>query len=123
MCIRDRFPNAGNAAMPHRVLYYRNRIPVLNPSHISGFDQFLAGTTNVLGVGITGNIQMGLSFDEMPGGDIGGVKAGILFEKNQSTFNGPLNQWAMTSHFLMKAAIADPSLWTGIISYTEPTAE
>lgn len=102
----------------HQVLYYRNRIPIIPISHIGVYDEYLKGTTNYLGVTVSKNIQLGGSFNTASG-EIGGVVPGIAFQKSTNFQDTAPGAWTMLSKSLLKSAVSDTDLITGMISYTQ----
>ena len=99
--------------------YYRGRIPIVHLEEADAFSDFTKGTVNYIGFNTSGNIQFGGNFSAVKNGGVTGMSPGLIIQRDSSIHSDTYGQWGMLSHVLLKAAIADTDLSTGMISYSE----
>jgi len=110
---------AETSPTPTEVLYLDGRVPIIPLSEITGFDPYVKGNLNYLGVISSGNMQIGASFSQLPE-NIEQQDIGVLVGRNENFHDDNYGSYTVLSHALAKTALADPNYAVGTINYTVP---
>lgn len=106
-------PNSG--MIPQKVMYIDN-IPIIPLSDISGFDQYIAANTHFAGIVASGNINLGLSFSDIPQNIENGIA--MQFGRVDDMTRDDYGTYVFLSHMLGRAAIADADYMVSTIGTT-----
>ncbi len=104
----------GAGARP-RLVYYIDQNPIIPLSEIGGFDQWLTGQTHFMGITMAGNIQLGSSFDSIPGTN--GQDVGMLIEQSRQVKD--YGTFYYLAHALFANAIVDTDYFVGAQAYSQ----
>jgi hypothetical protein len=110
---------AENSPTPTEVMYLDGRVPIVPLSEITGFDQYVEGNLNFLGIVASGNMQVGSSFTGLPN-DIEGRDIGVMIGRDNDMHSDSYGSYTVLSHVLAKTAIADKNYFAGCINHTVP---
>jgi len=89
-------------------MYFIDDVPVVRLDDINGYDQFLTSQTHFAGIVASGNIQLGMAFDQMPK-DIENMGAGLLVQQNLNASTGSYGDYNVLAWNLFQVALADPN--------------
>lgn len=102
----------------HKV-YYIDGIPVIPISDLNCYDSYLTGSTHLAVLTVSGNINMGASFANIPSIDRPGMGVRI----QQHTDNDKYGKYSFISHALFSTAIANHKLLVGTQVFCAPAAK
>lgn len=100
-----------------QVVYFIDETPVIPLEDISGYDQYTKVDTHVGALVASGNIQMGLNFDNLPL-DVENSPVGLMIEQQRSITQPDYGSYHFLSHGLMKVALADAEYAAAAITST-----
>lgn len=106
----------GTGTRPNLV-YYIDNMPIIPLSEIGGYDAYLAGTTQFIGIVATGNIQLGMNYDLLPG--LGGDQIAMIIEYSKRVEDYGMQYYL--AHALFANGIVDTDYIVAAQAYTEPT--
>jgi len=97
-------------------VYYIDGVPVIPISDINCYDSYLTGSTHLAVLTVSGNINMGASFANLPTIDRPGMGVRI----QQHTDNDKYGKYSFLSHALFSTAIANHKLFAGTQIFCAP---
>lgn len=105
-----------NGSVPQSIMYIDN-IPIVPLSDISGFDEYIQSNTHFAGIIGSGNINLGLSFSDIPQNVEDGIA--MMFGHVSDMTRDDYGTYVFLSHMLGRAAIADADYMVSTIGMTK----